>query len=161
VGCSNTIALHKPVTLADAQQVTKATANQAVKVQVVLLDRPGAEPEVREGILAVDDGGAFVLSSPPEEPRRIPFELTRKVVLKNRRMGALEGFLVGAIPGALVGFLLGSALDQSGCNEDGSGMRSVCSSSAALKLGLGGAVLSGVVGAVVGAAVGQRTTFTF
>jgi hypothetical protein len=161
VGCSSTIAVHKPVTLAEAQQVTHAAADRVVKVEVVAPDRPAAPPEVRKGVLTLEDGGAFVLRSPPEEPSRIPFERTRSVVVQDRGKGALEGFLAGAIPGALVGLVLGSAFDEMGCSEDGSGSKTICSHNAAVALGVSGAVLAGLIGALVGAGIGHRTTFTF
>jgi hypothetical protein len=161
VGCSSTIAVHRPVTLADAQQVTHAAADRVVKVEVVAPDRPAVQPEARKGVLAIQDGGAFVLRSPPEEPRRIPFERTRSVVVQDRGKGALEGFVAGAIPGALVGLVLGSVFDEAGCSEDGSGSRTICSHDATVTLGLAGGVLAGLIGALVGAAAGHRTTFTF
>jgi hypothetical protein len=160
-GCARSIAMHRPATLADAQQVTQAAAGRMVKVQLATPDRTAAKPETREGVLAIADGSAFVLGKPPEEPRRIPFEHTRSIVVKDRGKGALAGFLAGAIPGALVGASLGSAFDSAGCGEDGSGSRTRCSSEATVTMAIGGALITGLIGGVIGAAIGHRTTFTF
>lgn len=160
-GCSRTLVMRRPVTLEGARHVTQAAAGQTVKVEYLAPDRPAAQTEVREGVLAIADGSAFVLRTPPEEPRRIPFERTHTVVVKDRRRGALVGFVAGAIPGAIVGLVVGSAFDSMGCSDNGSGSKTDCPIEGTLTLGIGGAVLTALIGTIIGSSVGHRTTFTF
>jgi len=151
-GCSRTLAVQKPVTLAAAQQVTQAAGKQVVKVQLVTPGRPAAQAEAHAGLLSIGDGNAFILRTPNEEPRRIPFQDTRSVFVNNRDKGLKHGFLAGAIPGALLGLVVGSAFDSMGSGSSNEG---------AITLTITGALLTGIVGGIVGAAVGHRTTFTF
>jgi hypothetical protein len=130
-------------------------------VAILTPDRRAAQPEVREGSLAIQDGGAFSLRGSSAAAERIPFERTQSVVVRNQNRGALDGLLGGAIAGALVGLVLGSVFDEAACGEDGGGSRTVCPNRAKIALTVGGAALCGLIGAVVGSAIGHRTTFTF
>ena len=160
-GCMSTVAVRRPVSLADAERVSHASAGQSVKVEVRARDGAAGAALIGRGGLEGSSTTDFVLDRPPAPPDRIPFTDIRSVRVHNRAKGALEGFLAGAIPGALVGLVLGSAFDGAGCSDNGSGVKNVCPTDATVVMTLGGAAIAGLVGAVIGSSVGHRTAFTF
>ena len=68
-GCSTTVDMHRPVTPADLDRVTKVTAGQTVRIEFTAPTT--ADTQVREGLL-MQDSGAFVLGAPSEPASRIP-----------------------------------------------------------------------------------------
>ena len=166
LGCSNTIAVRKPVTAAEAQEVTSAVDGRDVKVEVLTSAAPNAGAEVQSGSLSTRDDGSFTLRPPNEAAIDIPFERTRSVSFEDRGKGAGEGALVGFFPGLIGGIAMGSAVEALSCSScDGNPCppSSPCKNggSTTLLLGLGLGAVTALIGAGIGALIGHRTTFTF
>jgi len=166
VGCSNTIAVRKPVTAAEAQEVTSAVDGRGVKVAVLTSAAPNAGAEIRSGSLSTRDDGSFALRAPNDAAIEIPFERTRSVSFEDRGKGAAEGAAVGFFPGLIGGIAMGSAVEAlscSSCDANPCPPSSACNRGGSISLlfGLGLGAVTALVGAGIGALIGHRTTFTF
>jgi hypothetical protein len=160
--CSNTIAVHSPASMAEAQEMARILANRTAKVEFVGHDASHPQPAIRKGELSILDDHSFVLRMPSEMPSRISFEHTRSIRIVDHARGAVDGFLIGAISGGLVGLLLGySVASGFGCKNDISNPPPCHPYDGLWEATALGALVSGVVGTAIGASIGHRTTFTF
>jgi len=167
-GCSNTIALQRPVTAVDREMVTRAVGGREVRVTAATSTSAREADAGLRGTarLPSDSGEIMVLRMPAEElESQLPLERTRSIAFTNRGKGAVEGALIGFIPGFIAGLLMGTAsqgINCSSCDGNPCPPSAGCDSSAGpLMLGLSVGAFSALIGAGIGAIIGHRTTFTF
>jgi hypothetical protein len=168
-GCATTIAAHSPLSTAAVAQVNQAIQGREVRAEFVEEHelaslKPGLKLiEVKEAKIGRDVTEWLEESGSGEARQRsLTTAALRRITVRERGRGALEGLGIGFLTGAILGGLAGAISAASMSPGNIGGCPSIgCS----LAFGGVGALVAGasvaLLGSPIGALIGHRTTIDF